>query len=189
VLPLGNASLGLAVVYGGLAVVFLAAGWHEPRVGVFAVLGPLLGPLSALGLLPVVATAIRSPARRVLQVASAVVLAAVAAGIEHRSLPFTGEAPPRGIGVTGSEAPLDVVGSLLRALVAHPALLVEASVLGVAAAVLPPARAKGKWGTTGFAGALLVATILPVPAAKPWPLVLAAWATWLLLTLARRPET
>ena len=189
VLPLGNVSLGLALLYAAVAVVWLAAAWREPRTGLLAALGPLLGPLSALGLLPLTATSVRSPLRRAVQTATAVLLAALAAGFRHAPLPFTGAAPPRGLGVAGANDPLDVAGSLLRALGDHPALLIEASALALVTALLPYARARGRWGAAGLAGLLLAGTVLAVPSASALPLVLAAWLTWAALTLRSRAAT
>ena len=68
VLPLGNVSSGLALVYAALACAWLALSWRTPRQGLFLALGPLLAPLLALGLLPLAAQAIRNPVRRALQV-------------------------------------------------------------------------------------------------------------------------
>jgi hypothetical protein len=191
VLPLGNDSLGLALLYCVLALGWLVVVWPEPRSGLLVALGPLLAPIAALGLLPLAGASVRSPLRRAVQVTGAVVLAAVASGLAHAPLPFTGEAAPLGIGVTGSEGPLDVAGSLVRALLDQPAIVVEALVLAAVAALLPLARRFGRWGATGLAAAMLTATILPVPAASWLPLALAAWLVWLLLSLdaARRDGT
>ncbi len=189
VLPLGNVSLGLALLYGVVAAGWLAVAWREPRTGLLAAVGPLLGPLSALGLLPLAATAMRSPLRRALQTAAAVLLAALAAGFRHVPLPFTGDAPPLGLGVAGANDPLDVAGSLLRALGDHPALLTEASVLAAVAAMLPYARSRGRWGIAGIAGLLLAGAVLAVPSAPVRPFVLAAWLTWAALALRSRAAT
>ena len=62
VLPLGNISSGLALVYAAVACAWLALSWRAPRQGLFFALGPLLAPLLALGLLPLAAQANRSPA-------------------------------------------------------------------------------------------------------------------------------
>lgn len=187
VLPLGNVSLGLALLYAIVALVWLVLAWGEPRTGLLAALGLLLGPLSALGLLPLAAWPVRSAFRRALQIGVAVALAAVAAGLRHAPAPFTGAASPRGIGVAGANGLLDVAGSLAGTLAAQSALLTEASVLALAAALLPFARARGRWGATALAALLLVGTIALVPAAGSLPLVLTAWTTWAVLALAPNP--
>jgi eukaryotic-like serine/threonine-protein kinase len=183
VLPLGNISSGLALLYAALACAWLALSWRAPREGLFLALGPLLAPLSALGLLPLAALAVGSRARRALQVAAAVLLAAIVAGLRHVPLPFTGTAPPRGLGITGSEDPFAVAVALWRALLAHPGLALEALVLAAVAVALPYARERGAWGIAGLGAALIAATLLPAPSVAAAPLVAAAWATCTVLAL------
>jgi hypothetical protein len=175
VLPLGNVSSGLAWVYGALALAWLALSWGEPRSGLVAAAGPLAAPLGALGLLPLAGFALRSTVRRGLQVACGVLLAGVVAGIRHAPLPFTGGSPPRGLGIAGSERPLAVAEELARALAAHPALGIEALVLGAAAAVLPLATRRGLWGIALFGAALLAAALVPPLGVAALPLVACTW--------------
>jgi hypothetical protein len=189
VLPLGNVSLGLALFYAALALAWLALGWREPRTALLAGLGPLLGPLGALALLPLASLAIRSPARRAVQTGAAVVLAALAAGLRHEALPFSSAPPPLGLGLAAATGPLDVAGSLLRALAAQPAVAAEAAALAAVAALLPLLRSRGRWGVAGAAAMLLLASLLAAPGASVLPLVLAAWATWTTLTLTRKAAT
>ena len=70
VLPLGNISLGLSILYAVLAVGWLVLCWREPRGGLLFVLGPLLAPIAALGLLPLAAARTRSAPLRALTVAA-----------------------------------------------------------------------------------------------------------------------
>jgi Protein kinase domain len=186
VLPLGNVSSGLALVYGAVACCWLALSWRAPRQGLFLALGPLLAPVLALGLLPLASQAIRSHSRRALQVVAAVVLAAIVAGLRHTALPFTGSPPPKGLGIAGSEDPLAVATALLRALEAHPTLLLEAAVLAAAAIAVPFARERGIWPIAGLGGALMAFALLPAPTVAAVPLVLAAWATCTVLALGAR---
>src|SRR3989304_2713533 len=63
-LPLGNISLGLALAY-----VPLAAGWallfaRDARSGLLFTAGPLLGPIGALALVPLLAVRAGGAARR-----------------------------------------------------------------------------------------------------------------------------
>jgi hypothetical protein len=185
-LPLGNISSGLALVYGALACIWLALSWRAPREGLFLALGPLLAPVAALGLLPLAAQSVRSRPRRVLQVTAAVLLAAVVAGLRHAPLPFTGTAPPRGLGIAGSEDPFAVAAALWRALLAHPTLLLEAVALAAAAVVLPLARERGLWAIAGLGAGLIAVTLLPAPSVAAAPLVVAAWATCTVLALRAR---
>ena len=186
VFPLGNISSGLALAYGALACAWLALSWRSPRDGLFLVLGPLLAPASALGLLPLAGQGVRSLPRRALQVGAAVLLAAIVAGLRHAPLPFTGAAPPKGLGIAGSEDPLAVGAAFWQALLAHPVLLVEAAVLAAAAAALPFARERGPWGIAALGAGLIALTLLPAPAVAAAPIVVAAWATCSVLALKTR---
>jgi hypothetical protein len=186
VFPLGNISSGLAIAYSAFACVWLALSWRAPNDGLFVVLGPLLGPIQALGLLPLASQGIRSLPRRALQVAGAVLLAALVAGLRQAPLPFTGATPPKGLGITGSEAPLAVAVALWRALVDRPQLLLEALVLAAVAVAIPFARERGVWAIAGLGAAMIALTLLPIPAIAAAPLVVAAWATCTVLALKAR---
>ena len=177
VLPLGNVSLGLALLYGVLAAGLLVLCWREPRGGLLFVLGPVLAPLAALGLIPLAASTLRAGPRRAAQAALAVLVAGVVAGLRHTALPFTGARPPLGVGVAGSGNPLDVAGSLARAAAAHPVLLLEAAAFAAVALALPYAQARGRWGAAGLGAGMLALTVLAVPSAAAAPLVAAAWLT------------
>jgi serine/threonine-protein kinase len=183
VLPLGNISMGLAILYAAAAVVVLALAWREPRAGLFLALGPLLAPFAALGLLPLAAQTLRSPLRRAVATAAAVLLAAVVAGIRHASLPFTDAAAPLGLGLAGSDSPTAVGSELWRALTAHPTLAAEALVLGLAAAAIPLARAHGRWGLAALGALVLAATVLPFGPVAALPLVVCTWVTCTVLAL------
>ena len=183
VLPLGNLSSGLALLYATVACAWLALSWRSPREGLFLALGPLLAPLLALGLLPLAAQGLRSLPRRALQVGAAVLLAAIVAGLRHAPLPFTGSAPPRGLGIAGSESPFAVAAALWRSLAAHPTLLLEALALATAAVVLPLARQYGLWAIAGLGAGLIAVTLLPAPTVAATPIVVAAWATCTVLAL------
>jgi hypothetical protein len=183
ILPLGNIALGLSVLYVLVALALVAACWSEPESGFLFALGPLLAPLSALGLLPLAAQWTRSAARRAAQVGAAVLCAGLVAGIRGVPLPFDGAAAPRDLGLAASEDPFDVASVLWSALTSRPALGVEALVLAAAAALLPAARARGLWGIAALGAALLAATLLPVASVAAIPLVVAVWATCLFLAL------
>jgi hypothetical protein len=181
ILPLGNISLGLALVYAAVAAGWLALSWREPRSGLLFAAGALLAPLAALGLVPLVLSGLRSAPRRAAQAAAAVLVAALAAGLRGVSLPLTGEPPPLGVGVAGSRDPLDVVGSLARAAAAHPALLAEAVAFALLAALLPLARPYGRWGAAAAGATMLLLTVPVAPAVAVVPLVAGAWVTAILL--------
>jgi eukaryotic-like serine/threonine-protein kinase len=185
VLPLGNVSSGLALVYAGVACCWLLLCWRTPREGLFLALGPVFAPLLALGFLPLASQAVHSRSRRAIQVGAAVLLAAVVAGLRHAPLPFTGTAPPKGLGITGSEDPFAVGLALWHFLLAHPTLLLEAAALAAAAVVLPIARERGLWAIAGLGAGLMVVTLLPAPTVAAAPLVVAAWITCSILAFGQ----
>jgi hypothetical protein len=183
--PLANISVGLALVYAAVAALWAALNWKDARTGLLLAAGPLASPLAALPLLPVIAQAAHGRARRALQVAAAVLLAAVVAGIRRVPLPFDGSTPPLGLGLAGSTRPFSVAHVLWSQLVAHPEITAEALVLAAAAAALPSARGRGPWPAVFFAGALLSLTATIAPAAALLPLIAAAWLTAAILAFQR----
>jgi len=183
--PLANISTGLAIVYAALAVLWAALNWRDARTGLLLAAGPLASPLAALTLLPIVAQAVQGRARRALQVAAAVLLAMVVAGIRRVPLPFDGSTPPLGLGLAGSTRPTAVADALWTELVAHPEITAEALVLAAAAAALPYARGRGPWPAVIFSGALLSLTATIAPEAALLPLVATAWLTAAVLAFQR----
>ena len=186
VLPLGNVAVGLAVLYAALALAWLVLAWPEPRGGLLFALGPLLAPIGAVALVPLAAATLRAGPRRAAQAGLAVVVAAVVAGVGHHALPLVGGVAPLGLGVAGARDPLDVAGSLARAFVAHPGLLVEAVVFAGVALALPHAHARGRWGAAALGGVMLAASVLAVPSAPAVPLTVAAWLTAAAVALRAR---
>jgi hypothetical protein len=176
ILPLGNFALGAAVLYTILALGLLVLCWRESEHGLLLVLGPLLAPIAALGLLPLVGLAIRAPVRRGFVVAGGVLAAGVAAGLRHVGLPFDGTDAPA-LGVAASGDPFTVASALWSALVDRPALAVEAIVLATVAVLLPFARNRGPWAVALLGAGFLASALLIVPAVTAAPLVVAVWAT------------
>jgi hypothetical protein len=183
--PLANISVGLAVIYAAAALVWAALNWRDARTGLLLAAGPLASPLAALTLLPVVAQAAHGRARRALQVAAAVLLAAIVAGIRRVPLPFDGSTPPLGLGLAGSTRPTAVAHTLWSQLVAHPEIAAEALVLAAAAGAFQHARGRGPWPAVIFAGALLSLTATIAPEAALLPLIVAAWLTAAVLAFQR----
>jgi eukaryotic-like serine/threonine-protein kinase len=175
-LPLGNYSLGAAIAYGLVALLLLAVSWRDAEKGLLFTLGPLLAPISGLGLLPLAALWIRSPVRRGLQVCAGVLSAGVVAGVRGVPLPFDGARAPE-LGIAAAGDPFDIVAALFSALLARPALAVETLVLAAVAVLLPAARARGLWAVAVLGAAFLAAALLAVPGVVAAPLVVAVWAT------------
>jgi hypothetical protein len=163
-LPLGNISLGLALAWLPAAAIWLALAWRDARHGLACVSGPVLAFAGLLPLAPIVCERAQGPVRRLVQGMAAVLLAAIVFGLRGEPLPLTGDLPPLGLGIEGSTSVPAVVGALWSALLAEPALLVEAIVIGAAAALLPVARRFGLWGLAGFGAAY---TAIAVPQAAP----------------------
>ena len=183
VLPLGNVAEGLALLYGAVAAAWLAWTWRRPREGLAFVLGPLLAPLGGLGLLPLTLERATGRLRRGALAGLGVLCAGAVSSLAGRALPFTGDPPPRNLGVAGSEHPLAVAHALRRVLGAEPALLREALVLGAAAAVLPLLRGRSAWWTAAFGAGVLVLSLLPAARIDALPLAATVWATCVALVL------
>jgi Protein kinase domain len=182
VFPLGNLALGLAVLYAAVAAVWLAFTWRRPREGLLPATGALLGPISLLGLLPLLLTSVRSTVHRAVFAATAVVLAAIVAGIRRSPLPLTGESPPP-LPLAGLDGPVEAARRLLDAF--PPVLAFETLVLGLAAAALPYLTRRSPWELAGFGAVLMAALLLPDPRIAALPTVAAVWLTCGLCALKR----
>ena len=168
VLPLGNLSLGLALAYGGVALVWLALTAGDAEHALLFAVGPLLAPVGALAVLPALALRARGPIRRAAQAAAGV----LATG----PLVFRDET----LAIAGVGSVSEAAETVVEFLAAHPVLPVEAVVFGIAAAAAPYAQQNGAWGLAGWGSAFLAAALL-VPAT--WglevavlPLVVGIWA-------------
>ncbi|MEX0675072.1 MAG: serine/threonine-protein kinase [Gaiellaceae bacterium] len=182
-LPLGNVSLGLAIAYAVAAGAWLALFAREPTWGALPALGPLLGPLGALVLAPAAALRLRSPLRRAVAAGATVLAAALAAGLRGSPFPLTGEQPPLGLGIAGSEDAGAAAAALLRALEAHSGLVLAAAALAAGAALLPLALARGRWAVAGLGTVLVAVLLLPAPEIAALPVVLGAWTLCVPLVL------
>jgi eukaryotic-like serine/threonine-protein kinase len=174
VFPLGNIALGLAVLYGAVAAGWMVTSWRRPREALLPAIGPLLGPISLLALLPLLLTSVGSTARRALYAMTAVILATIVAGVRRSPLPLTGESPPM-IPLAGLNGPVDAARKLLDAL--PSTIAVEALVLALAAAALPHVARRGPWALAGFGAVLMAALLLPDPSIAAFPAIAATWLT------------
>jgi eukaryotic-like serine/threonine-protein kinase len=188
VLPLGDVSKALALAYLPLAAMWLLLMWRDARHGLLCVAGPVLSLAGGLPLVPLVAAQARGPARRFLQAAAAVLLASVVAGLRQTTLPLSGETPPKGLGIAGSESVSAVAGVLWRTLWEHPALAIAAFVFGCAAAVLPVATRSGPWAIAALGAGVIAAALLAPPLAgggsvSTLPVILGTWVVCAAATL------
>jgi eukaryotic-like serine/threonine-protein kinase len=184
VFPLGNVAQAAAVVYGALALAWLAAMWRDARAGLAFCAGPLLAPIGLLALLPLAVQPARGAWRRGLHAAAGVFAAAAVAGLSGRALPLAG-GEVGDLGIAQSERPTDVLDALGAVLRARPELSTTALALALVAVLLPRALARGPWGIAGL-GALQVTLVLAWAPSAPWLGVVVG--TWLLCgILAARP--
>jgi hypothetical protein len=176
IFPLGNISLGLALLYAAIAIVWFALNAREPGAGLAFVVGPLLAPIAALPLLPLLLQPVRTTWRRALAAGTGVLTSTIVAGVAGAPLPFD-EGRARPLGIEAESNAIAAADALRHAISDHPALLLEALVLAVAAAALPLAHRRGLWPVVGFGAALIASTVLVAPHANPLPAVLCAWGT------------
>ena len=162
------------MLYGALALVWFALAGRRPQEALLPAVGPILGAVSLLALLPLILASVRSTARRVLYAVTAVMLAAIVAGIRRTPLPLTGEAAPP-VPFAGLDGPVEAARRLFDAV--PPLLALEALVLVAAAAALPHLARRGPWYLAGFGAALIAALLLPVPQIAALPAVAAVWLT------------
>src|SRR5262249_54737495 len=149
ILPLGNISLGLAILYSLIACGWLALFWTRPRAALIFVIGPVLAPIGALGLLPLAIFPAGGAARPAAQALAAGFAASVAAAISGHGLPVVGGRAPD-LALAGLSGPLAAASTLWAGLTAAHTLLLEALALGVAAAAIGACRRRGPWGAAGF---------------------------------------
>jgi len=193
VFPLGNVSTGLALAWLPLAAIWLALGWRDARHALLCVSGPVLALAGLLPLAPLVCERAGGPLRRFAQGVAAVLLAAMVCGLRGAPLPLTGDPPPLGLGLAGSETVTAVSGALFGALAAEPALLLEALVIGAAAAALPLVRragAAGLWGIAAFGAAyttlaVLLPTLTGAGDVAAFPVLLSTWLIVASITIPR----
>jgi eukaryotic-like serine/threonine-protein kinase len=174
VLPLGNVSLGLAVVYAVLATAWLGATWNRSEEGLYPLAGAVLAPVGLLILLPAALLPIPRAVWRATFGAAGVLLAAVAAGLSGAALPLSSREPAP-LGAEESEAAGAVAAGLLDSLTARPELLLAAAAVAMLAALLPPAARRGIWPVAGLGAAATAILLLPVEAVNAVPVVAGIW--------------
>jgi Protein kinase domain len=185
VLPLGNYAFGLAALYGICALIVLGATWRTPRAGLLVALGAGLGPIGALGLLPVLGQVVRWPARRAVSVVGSVFVAAAIGGAGRVDR----------LGVPGTNSLLATGRALVRVLGSHPEVAASAGALALGAAVLPLVRRRGPLVAAAYALLVGGLTVVPAPHTPDVGVLAATAATGLALALEpyaarrrRRPQ-
>jgi eukaryotic-like serine/threonine-protein kinase len=164
VLPLGNASSGLALAYVAAALLWLVLFARDARSGLLVLCGPLLGAAHLLPVVTLVGTPARGWARRLAVVAGAVAFAVAVPMVFDGRLPLTGQPAPTLPGIGGAARPDEAAALVFAALASRPTLLVAALALAAAAMVSGLARRRGFWGVAAW-GATLLAVLLLGPLA------------------------
>ena len=172
IFPLGNVAESAAVLYGALALAWLALAWRDARWGLLFASGPLLAPLGLLALVPLAVQPARGVVRRATQAGLAVLAATLFAGIAGDDLPLTGVTAQR-LNVTPQESVGEIATALWQAVLVDPILLLGAGALALAAAILPWARRRSRYGVLVVGTALLASSVA----------VGVGWAATLLLAL------
>jgi hypothetical protein len=183
-LPLGNSSLGLALAYLPLALAWFFVFRGDPRSGLLFVLGPLLAPIGALGLVPALVAHVRAPLRRSLLGAFSVLAAVAVAALVGASIPLTGAESAGSLALGATSSPSDATAAVFGFLVDASAVWIEAIVFAAAAAATGLARSRGLLGVGIWGAAFLAAALLaPTEAVGVFPLVLAVCGATVLLAI------
>jgi hypothetical protein len=173
VFPLGNVATAAAALYGAFAAGWLVLNWRDARHGLWFTSGPVLAWAGLLPLVPLVLMPIRSTVRRAAHGALAVLATAFLAGtatIELGPLSSFGSAALGAWAWLGEEA-------LVTA---------TAIVLAMAAAVLPWARRRSRYGVAAVGFAVVAGSILAGAGVAGTIVVLGAWAGVALVAAAPR---
>jgi eukaryotic-like serine/threonine-protein kinase len=175
VFPLGNYAQSAALLYGVFALGWLVLCWRDARYGLLFVCGPLLAGAGLLALVPLAVQPARGTVRRVSQATLAILAALLVAGVAGEELPLVnGPAEPLGIG------PLDPVSdaalTLWGALTSSTVVLVGVVVAAMAAAVLPLARDRSRYGVAALGAGLTVLSVAAGPGVVSTIVVALVWA-------------
>ena len=175
VFPLGNYAQSAALLYGAFALGWLVLCWRDARYGLLFVCGPLLAGAGMLALVPLAVQPARGMVRRVSQAAVAILAALLVAGVADDELPLVNRpAEPLGIGPLDplSEAAIAVWGTMTG----YPVALAGIVVAATAAAVLPSARDRSRYGVAAVGAALTVLSVAAGAAVVSTIVVVLVWS-------------
>ena len=185
VFPLGNVAENAALLYGAFALGWLALMWRDARHGLLFVTGPLLAGLGLLAVVPIAVLPGRGVVRRAAQGAVAVLAAVLVLGVDGKDLPLVGR-PAEHAGI----APLDGIDDVARAvwasLLGTPTILAAAVLAGGAAALLPWARRRSRFGVGVVGFVVTAASVLAGAAIGATVIAVAVWAIAAAVFAARR---
>ena len=174
VFPLGNVAEGAALLYAAFAVFWLVLSWRDARWGLLFVTGPLLAGVGLLPLVPLVMQPARGALRRAVYGGTAVLAAALTAGLAGDELPATG-APAGSLGIAPVSSPGQIALAIRDLLLLHPAVLIAALVIAVASAVLPLARRRSTYGVAAVGLVLIAGSIATGAGIASTALVVLVW--------------
>lgn len=174
VFPLGNLAQSLAILYGALAVAWLAISWRDARHGLLFAGSLVLAGLGLWALVPLAVQPARSPARRALHALAAVLTATVVVGVTASHLPVGGGSAPV-LEIAPRDSVADVAVALWSALAGEPALLFAAAVAGVAAASLRWLAARSEHGVAALGLGLVACSTVLGAGVLPTLVVACAW--------------
>ena len=175
IFPLGNVAESAAVLYGFLALALLALAWRNARWGLLFASGPLLAPFGLLALVPLVVQPAQGIVRRAAQAALAALAATLFAGLAGDDLPLTGGAARR-LSIAPHDSAGEIAAALWQTVLLDPILLLGAGALGLAAAILPWARRRSRYGVLALGTALLAGSVAVGVGLAPTVLVALVWA-------------
>ena len=171
--PIGNIAASAAILYGIFAAGWIALTWRDARHGLWFASGPFLAGVGLLPLVPLVLLPVRSSALRAANGVLAVLATALLAGTGTLDLGPLDSVSSAALGVWGW------LGT--EALVTTSAL-----VIGVAAAALPWARRRSRFGPAGVGFVVTAWFVLAGAGIASTIVVLGAWAAYTLAVVAPR---
>jgi hypothetical protein len=184
VLPLGNVSTGLALAYGAAAVAWIVLMWRDARRALLFAAGPLLAPVAAVGLLPLLLLTVGNPLRRLALAAAGALTAVLVASVGGGSLPFTDEPAPTSLPLDQTTSAARAASTVLDVLSRHPGVLLEAGIVAAGALVLPFVARRGYWTISGYGAAVIAASLLSAQDVAAVPVVVSTWITCVVLGTA-----
>jgi len=158
VLPLGNYAESAALLYGALALAWLALNWRDARFGLLFVCGPLLAGAGLLALVPLAVQPARGAVRRAAQAGLAVLFALLVAGVAGDRMPF-GNRQAEALRIGPLDPLSDTALIVWGALSAYPVALGAAAMAAIAAGTLPWARRLSRYGMVVIGAVLITAAI------------------------------
>jgi eukaryotic-like serine/threonine-protein kinase len=173
IFPLGNVAAAAAVLYGLFVVGWLALNWRDGRHGLWFMSGPLLAGVGLLPLVPLVLVPVTSTVRRAAHGALAVLSTALLAGTGAVDVGPLDSLESTAVGVwtwLGSEA----------------LVTTSAIVLGAAAAILPWARSRSRFGIAAVGFAVTAGSVLAGAGIASTIVVVLAWAAFAFAAAAPR---